>query len=91
MSQSGKLLWIALLVIVPLGLLWEYYPIGDATARLNKLPFNNGRVESKDIPMSPAEEAIFSSVSVVKRLAVSDEGKAVVTIIDGTPQPARGA
>jgi hypothetical protein len=84
MSRSAKLLWLALVVIVPLGLLWEYYPLGDASARLSRLPRNGANVQSRDVSMTPAELAVFSGVDVVKRFAVAGDDRAVVTIIDGT-------
>jgi hypothetical protein len=84
MNRSANFLWLALLVMIPLGLTWEYYPLSDASARLDKFPRNTGQVQSSDLAMSPSEMAVFHDVDVVKRLAVEGEDRAVVTIIDGT-------
>ena len=84
MNRSAKFLWLAFVVLVPLGMLWEFYPLTDASSRLDQFPRKSARVESHDLPLSSGEEAIFSGVTVLKRLALVGDDRAVVTIIDGT-------
>ena len=84
MNRATKLLWLAFAILVPLGMMWEYYPLTDASSRLNQFPRMSAHVESRDLPLSAGEQAIFSEVTVVKRLALIGNDRAVVTVIDGT-------
>jgi len=84
MNRSSKLLWIAFAILVPLGMLWQFYPLKDASARLNAFPMTSANVDSKDFPLSPAELAIYSNVKVLKRIAQVGNDRAFVTVIDGT-------
>ncbi len=84
MTRSAKLLWVAFAIMVPLGTMWQFYPLSDASARLDKFPRNSVHVTSRDLPLSAGEEAIFRWVTVVKRAAVVGDDRAVVTVIDGT-------
>ena len=84
MNRSAKLLWIAFAILVPLGLLWQFYPLTDASSRIDRFPRKGTQVKSYDLPLTPGEEAIFSGVTVIKRLALVGDNRAVVTVIDGT-------
>jgi hypothetical protein len=84
MNRSAKLLWLALAILVPLGMMWQFYPLTDASSRINQFPRKNSEMESHDIPLAPGEQAIFSGVTVLKRLAIAGNNRAVVTVIDGT-------
>jgi hypothetical protein len=84
MNRSAKLLWIAFAILVPLGMLWQFYPLKDASARLDAFPMSSVHIDSKDFPLTPAEIAIYSNVKVVKRIAQVGNDRAFVTIIDGT-------
>jgi hypothetical protein len=65
-------------------MVWEFYPLTDASSRINHFPRMSGQVASRDLPLTPGEEAIFCGVTVVKRLALVGDDRAVVTVIDGT-------
>jgi hypothetical protein len=84
MNRSAKILWLAFAILVPLGMLWQFYPLTDASSRIDRFPRKSVRVESYDLPLTPGEEAIFSGVTVIKRLALVGDDRAVVTVIDGT-------
>jgi hypothetical protein len=84
MNPSAKLLWLAFVILVPLGMLWEFYPLTDASSRLDRFPRENGQMASYDLPLTPGEEAIFTGVTVLKRLAIVGNDRAVITVIDGT-------
>src|SRR5208337_3977002 len=62
MNRSSKLLWLAFAILVPLGLLWQFYPLRDASARLNAFPMTSPKVDSKDLPLTPAELAVYSNI-----------------------------
>lgn len=83
-SPAGKWLGLVFAILVPLTLMWQYYPLQDASARLNSLPLKAVLVECKNLPLTGAEQSTFSNVMVLKRLAVARAGSAVLTIIDGT-------
>ena len=84
MNRPTKLLWLAFAILVPLGMIWEIYPLSDASSRLAEFSRNSTGVEFLDMPLSAGEQAIFSGATVVKRLAVVGNNRAVVTVIDGT-------
>jgi len=84
MNRSAKLLWLAFAILVPLGTMWEFYPLTDASSRIDAFPRNTAHVESHDIPLAPGEQVIFSGVSVLKRRALVGNDLATVTVIDGT-------
>jgi hypothetical protein len=84
MNRATKFLWLAFAIVVPLGLLWQFYPLSDASARLNSFPHKSATVDSQDVPLTPAEASIFSGVTVLKRLAQVGNDQAIVTVIDGT-------
>jgi len=70
--------------VAPLGLAWECIPLADAAARTGRLPLNHGGVQSHDIPLEPAEKAVYTDVNVIKRLVTVGNEQVVLTIIDGT-------
>ena len=41
-------------------------------------------LESHDLPLTDGEKAIFTGVTMLKRLAIAGGDRAVVTVIDGT-------
>lgn len=84
MNRSAKLLWLAFAILVPLGMMWEFYPLMDASARIDAFPRKTAQMEAHDVPLEPAEQAVFSQVFVLKRLALVGNDAAVVTVIDGT-------
>jgi len=83
-SPAGKWLGLVFAILVPLTLLWQYYPLQDASARLKALPLRSAQVECRNLPLTGAEELTFSNVTVVKRLAMANAGTVVLTLIDGT-------
>jgi hypothetical protein len=84
MNRSANSLWLAFAILVPLGMLWQFYPLTDASSRLNRFPRRSATVESHDLPLTDGEKAIFSRVTILKRVAIAGNDRAVVTVIDGT-------
>jgi hypothetical protein len=84
MNRSNKALWLAFAILVPLGMMWEFHPLTDARPRLDQFVRDSARMESRDLPLSAGEQAIFAGVTVVKRLVLIGNARAVVTVIDGT-------
>ena len=82
--MKTKILWIALTAAIALATLWERFPIADASVRLNRLPRASLLVESRDMPMTPSEQANFAGTSVLKRLASAGRERVILTVVDGT-------
>lgn len=79
-----RLVWSALAAALLLGALWQFVPLADASARLQSLPEVSGGVQSRNVPLEPAESEIFRRTTILKR-QVLVEGQAVtLTAIDGT-------
>jgi hypothetical protein len=83
-NRSANLLWLALAVLVPLGMLWEVFPLADASARINAVRLKSTAAQSEDTPLTGAEAAIFAGVRVLKRTATIGTDRIVITVIDGT-------
>jgi len=84
MNTTAKWIWIALLPTVALGLLWQYYPLTDASPRLARLTPRGLMVESRDMALTPTEEANFSGTHVIKRLAAFGRDRVILIVVDGT-------
>lgn len=84
MNRTTRLLWTALVAAVLLGVVWEFYPLPDAVARLAKFPRRSLMADSRDMPLTPTEDANFSGTTVVKRLASVRGERVIVTVVDGT-------
>jgi hypothetical protein len=84
MNRSAKSLWLTFAILVPLGMLWQFYPLTDASSRIDRFPRKSALVDSHDLPLTPGEQAIFCGVTVIKRFALVGDDRAVVTVIDGT-------
>ncbi|MEI8341155.1 MAG: exosortase-associated EpsI family protein [Verrucomicrobiota bacterium] len=82
--MKTKYLWIALIAAILLATLWERFPLADASKRLQSLPHNSLLMESRDMPMTPAEQANFSGTTVIKRFAAAGRDRIILTVVDGT-------
>jgi len=79
-----SLLWTSIGVAVIAGVAWQFYPLEDASDRLDELPLRGLMFASEDVPVSEVEQSIFAGARVVKRYAQVRGQKVVLTIIDGT-------
>ena len=86
MKSSTKmgLMWGAIAVAIMAGAAWQFYPLEDASSRLDELPLRGIMFASEDVPVSEVEQSIFAGARVVKRYAQVRGQKVVLTIIDGT-------
>src|ERR1700733_12694256 len=82
--RSQRNLWIALIITILLGSLWQFYPLPSAEKRLNHIPYLGQGYISKDLPLSDSEKEMFKNVDVVKRLYEIDGHPFFVTVLDGT-------
>lgn len=85
MSDKAKVaLWIALILAVILGLVWQFFPLSDASDRLDELPRYGAAFVGNDVPLTPFEQGVFAGVNVVKRVYTIAKKPYFVTVIDGT-------
>ena len=84
MNSANKRLWLAIAILMPLGLMWEFHPLTDASSRLNQFPRKTGQVESSNLALTAGEQAIYCGAAVLKRIAVVGNNQVVITVIDGT-------
>jgi len=78
------LLWVAIVVAIGLGLLWQLFPLPDAGKRLDALPQRGLMMVSEDLPVTAVEQQIYADARVLKRLVQVRGQRVILTIIDGT-------
>jgi len=83
-QTKARLIWGFMIIAVALGLLWQFFPLADASARLAALPERGIMMHSQEIPVTAAEDAIFAGATVLKRLVKVRSQAVVLTVIDGT-------
>ena len=81
---KAGLLWGAMGLAVALGLLWQLYPLADASDRLDALPSRGLMMAAEDVPLTEAEQRIYAEAQVLKRLVQVRGQRVILTIIDGT-------
>lgn len=85
MTHRGqKFLWIGLAIAIGLGLLWQFYPLRDAQARIKALPQNGLSYSGQDLQIPDAMRALFGKAEVIKRGYQVGEQRFIVWIIDGS-------
>ncbi len=84
MTARLKLLWIFIPCGLLFGIVWEFYPLPDASARLSSLPCSAPGIESHDIALAPAEQMNFVKTTVVRRVAMVRGECVILTVVDGT-------
>lgn len=83
-GRSSVWVWAAIIVAVVTGAVWQFYPLKDASGRLEAFPLKGVWVTSEDVPLSEVEQNIYQSARVTKRVARVRGQIVVLTIIDGT-------
>jgi uncharacterized protein DUF3485 len=83
MTRS-KFLMIFLFFAVALGLLWQFYPLQDAKARLNEFPLAGAGFVGNDVPLNDFEATAFNNVNVLKRIYRINNENYLLTVLDGT-------
>lgn len=77
-------LWVALGIAILLGAIWQFYPLPDASLRMNSLPYFGPNFVGEEVPLSESEKEYFKDVGIVKRLYKIDNKLFLVTALDGT-------
>ncbi|GAB5558386.1 MAG: hypothetical protein SynsKO_00330 [Synoicihabitans sp.] len=83
-KTKAQIIWGVMIAAVAMGLLWQFYPLEDASRRLADLPERGIMMQSRDVPVSEAEASVFAGASVLKRLVKVRGQTVVLTVIDGT-------
>lgn len=77
-------LWIALGVAILLGTVWQFYPLQNASLRMNSLPLVGKDFIGEELLLSTSEKEYFKDVGIVKRLYKINGQLFLVTALDGT-------
>ena len=85
MSRSWKITqWVALGLVVLLGIAWEFFPLPDASDRLQRLPLQGAGFKGQELPVSDTEKAVFKDNRIVKRIYQVSRQRFFLSIVDGT-------
>lgn len=79
-----SLLWIGLAVALLCGLLWQFFPLPDAKARIEQLPLNEKNVTGVEIPLTVFEHSFFKNINTLKRIYNIDNEAVFIYVLDGT-------
>lgn len=79
-----KLLWLTLALALLLGAIWQFYPLPDATQRMDALPLYGREFLGRNLELSPFEKDLFANVNVLKRLYQVGDQNLFITALDGT-------
>lgn len=77
-------LWIGLIVAIVLGLIWQFYRLPNAEARMERLPLSGLGYKGTSEPLNEFETNFFKGVNIVKRIYRIGSTSYFVTILDGT-------
>lgn len=81
---SQTTLWVGLCLALLAGVVWQFYPLPDASARMNNLPLQGIGFSGQNIPLSDFEQSFFKGVNVIKRGYKVANQYYFITILDGT-------
>lgn len=76
--------WLALALVVGLGAIWEFYPLPDASPRLDALPLSGPGFSGYDVPIDDLEKSVFQDNRLVKRVYRAAGQSFFLSIVDGT-------
>ena len=83
-NKSQFALWVFLSFAVILALVWQFYPLQDASKRMNALPLYGPAFLGKKLQLTTFEKDYFKNVNIVKRLYDVEGINYFVTVLDGT-------
>jgi hypothetical protein len=85
MSRSWKWLqWSALTLLVIIGGLWQFFPLKDASDRLDSLPLAGIGFNSHEFEVTEVEREVFKDNRLLKRLVSMSGQQFFLSIIDGS-------
>jgi hypothetical protein len=77
-------LWVALIVVMVLGVLWERVRLPNAKDRFGRIPLKGLGFAGQELPLDEVELKVFGKADVLNRVYAAGPYKFVLTIIDGT-------
>lgn len=80
----NRWLWIGLVVAIALGVLWQFYPLQDASQRMQTLSLYDREYVGRNLPLTKDEKEMFANVNVLKRLYQVGDQNLFITALDGT-------
>ncbi len=81
---TRRLLYSGVALAVALGLLWQFYPLPDASDRLGGISARGIGYESQPVDLRPEEAQILSKANVIRRIYRFQGQEFLLTVIDGT-------
>jgi len=82
--KTPKALWLALIVVMVLGVLWERVRLPNAKERLERVPLKGFGFAGQELPLDEVELKVFGKADVLNRVYSAGGQKFVLTVIDGT-------
>lgn len=76
--------WSALAVVFLLGIIWEFYPLPDASERLSRLPLSGPGYSGYEVPITDVERSVFKDNRLLKRIYQVGNQQFFLSIVDGT-------
>ncbi len=76
--------WAGIALIAVLGILWQFFPLKDASARLDSLPLSGIGFNSQEFEVTEIERQVFRDNKLLKRLVWSAGQQFFLSIVDGS-------
>lgn len=83
-KQIRTSLWIAIFFAIVLGMVWQFYPLPDALARIDSLPLIGKNFIGKNVPLSDFEKNFFKGINLIKRDYNIGNQTFFIIALDGT-------
>lgn len=83
-NLSQTTLWLGLILALTAGVIWQFYPLPDASNRINSVPLKGIGFAGENIPLSEFEQSFFKGVNVLKRGYKVGNDLFFITMLDGT-------
>lgn len=85
MNNRWKILqWATIGIIAFLGVLWQFFPVTDASERMDSLPLSGFGFHSQEFEVTEVERAVFRDNNLMKRLVSMGRQQFFLSVVDGT-------
>lgn len=83
-KQHNIALLSFLSLVIVIGIIWQFFPLTNAQARLDKIPLSGPDFSGENIPVTPQELEYLPHVNIIKRLYTVGDEKYFIYVLDGT-------
>ncbi len=70
--------------VIVLGIVWQSFPLKDASSRLSTIPLTGHGFAGANVALDSEERSVYGNADVLKRKYVCKAGAVLVTLVDGT-------